>query len=723
MRTRISTNLIKEIKAAGYKREYWENFDYSIFKKVIARNKTDRTKTTYADIIIMADTETSKKMRDPKEEADYHNHVCAWSCSFRILGYNIATLWGKRPSDLPKMLEKVKANLTADEFYVYFHNLPYDWIFLRKFFFQVFGYPEKQLNVKSLYPIQIKFENGLILKDSLILAQKSLDKWGKDMQVEHAKAVGKWDYELIRNFNGWDPDEDELEYMECDVLCGVECIDDTLKALKKNISSIPLTATGIPRGECRNIGRKNRAHDWCVRVSPEKYEDQLINELTFHGGYTHENRFCKDITFPGTYKTVSLFPLCEDFSSSYPGVALTEQFPSERFWKLGKDVGPEYILNNWKSYAFIIRIQGTGAELRDPRFPMPVLSFSKCLKSVNPIEDNGRLLAVDYFEMYVTEMDFLLIYEQYKFRKLKITDVRCSKKAYLPRWYTDYIYERYKLKTTLKGVDPVNYQIEKGKLNACAFGMAAQKPVKEDIIEDYEHNEFRPRDDFSFEEEYAKWLKNRNSFLPYCVGIWITSYAQYNLFQLGKCVPSNEIWLYSDTDSVYATAFDEKKLQDYNEGVKEKLRKNGYGPLNWKGKDYFLGVAEFDGQYMQFKALHSKCYVKRPLIAFGDGFVMGDSLKITVAGVPKKGAKSLNNNIENFKSGFLFDGKTSGKLQHTHYFVDEIYIDENGNETGDSIDLSPCDYIVNDPNTIDFDELAREEILVHDYEYEAEENE
>ena len=52
--------------------------------------------------------------------------------------------------------------------------------------------------------------------------------------------------------------------------------------------------------------------------------------------------------------------------------------------------------------------------------------------------------------------------------------------------------------------------------------------------------------------------------------------------------------------------------------------------------------------------------------------------------------------IRNFKPGFTFDGEKSGKKLHTYKFVDDIYIDENGNETGDSVDLSPCDYILSE---------------------------
>ena len=76
-------------------------------------------------------------------------------------------------------------------------------------------------------------------------------------------------------------------------------------------------------------------------------------------------------------------------------------------------------------------------------------------------------------------------------------------------------------------------------------------------------------------------------------------------------------------------------------------------------------------------------------------------MKITVAGVPKKGAQSLKNNLNNFKDGFIFDGITSGKKQHSHLCVDEIYEDASGNETGDSIDLTPCDYLVKEMNDID----------------------
>ena len=49
-----------------------------------------------------------------------------------------------------------------------------------------------------------------------------------------------------------------------------------------------------------------------------------------------------------------------------------------------------------------------------------------------------------------------------------------------------------------------------------------------------------------------------------------------------------------------------------------------------------------------------------------------------------------------------FDGKTTGKLQHEYITVNDIYVDEKGNITGDSINLNPCDYILDSENTFDF---------------------
>ena len=233
------------IRYHHYKMLHWTKFNYNVLNNIMYRRRTGRGQNKkYNDCIIMADTETSKKLNSEE------NHIVAWTISIRAFDMNLVTLYGQKPSEFCECIEKIMKNMEGDETYIYFHNLSYDIVFLEKFLFKKFGYPINQLNTKPHYPILLKWENGLVIKDSLILAQRKLEKWAIDLDVEHKKAVGKWDYDKIRN----QCDEltsDELKYIENDTLAGVECIQKTLDALGKNISSIPYTATGIPREQVR----------------------------------------------------------------------------------------------------------------------------------------------------------------------------------------------------------------------------------------------------------------------------------------------------------------------------------------------------------------------------------------------------------------------------------------------------------------------------------------
>lgn len=676
--------------------QFWRDFDYSLFKYIDVKKRTN--KKTYNDIIIMGDTETSKKPTIPGVER-YDNHVVAWSIAFRAYNQDILTLWGQSPVDFCECVERVLAGLGGDETYFYFHNLPYDYIFLRKFLFEAFGLPESELNIKPLQPLTVRFANGLILKDSLMLSQKKLETWANDLDVETKKAVGSWDYERLRNQSDTLTPE-ELLYIEHDVKAGVECIDATMQALGKNISTIPYTVTGIPRGEVRSIGKKNRAYDLFLRQSPKDYQMQLIYEKAFHGGYVHNNRYFEGVTVYGAE--------CQDIASSYPFHACAFPYPMERFWKVTQNMTVDKILKNSDEYAQIFRVRFIGLDLIDLRYPMPLLSNYKCVQSYNTICDNGKILRGEVVEIWLTEIDLEVVVKIYKWLRADILECYASAKGYLPRWFTDYVYERFRQKTYLKKGSKVNYQIEKGKLNSVAYGMIAQKPCKPFIEENYETGEYYIKDDFDPEKEYEKHLNNHDNFICYHHALYVTAYAQRSLFELSECVDyaGGGVHLYSDTDSVYATKFDREKLKAYNEKRINLMSERGYDPVQFNGREYNLGVAEFDGKYSEFRGLHSKCYCVRDAET--------NELKITVAGVPKKGVASLNNDINNFKSFFVFPGSVSGKLQHKHCYVDKIYTDENGNITGDSIDLSPCDYIVGDANIPK--DIDIQEVEVIDYE-------
>ena len=724
-------------KHIPYQLTFYSEFDFDMLGNTIPYfKKAGRgNNATYNDVIIMMDTETSKQcvntFRYEEKEINgsivklkkYNpvpNHIVAWTISLRAFGRNIATLYGNTPDELTDCLVRLRDCLKGDEFYVYWHNMSYDWVFVRRHMYVKFGHPERQLNTKSHYPIFIKFANGLVFRDSLCLAQRKLEKWADDLNVEHKKAVGKWDYNKIRNQRGEWFNRNELEYIECDTLAGVECIDETMKALHKHIYSMPYTATGIPREECRKIGKKHGARDSFLKVVLD-YERYVQATRVYHGGYTHANRYVIERIITGV--------ICRDFSSSYPYVMLSEKYPSEAFREF-KDCSLHDIVSMSDSYAFMFKLILVGSKdkpvrLKDLSNPMPPLQFSKCTKILNPILDNGRVLQCDYAEIYLNEIDGKLILEHMSWDKHICTEVYYSHKDYLPRWFTDYVYTLYSDKCTLKSGDPVLYAIAKAKLNSL-YGMCVQKSLRDNLVEDYVTGDYNVENlvnpdtgqPYTEPELYQKYIDNNNSVLPYQWGVWVTSYAMYNLFTLAKCCVDSDgenHFCYSDTDSIYSTYWDEDKLNEYNTECLAKLQANGYKPVEFEGETFTPGVAEFDGAYSEFTTLGAKRYCCRYSDDPRNKEKNRGKLKITVAGVPKSGVSVLNDDINNFKSGLIFPGEVTGKLTHHYIIEDGIVTDDNGNERGDSVDLTPCDYLLSSIYVVDFDELFTDDIELQVY--------
>ena len=78
----------------------------------------------------------------------------------------------------------------------------------------------------------------------------------------------------------------------------------------------------------------------------------------------------------------------------------------------------------------------------------------------------------------------------------------------------------------------------------------------------------------------------------------------------------------------------------------------------------------------------------------------------------------LKDDLRNFHAGFIFDGITTGKLTHSYFYEDDITLDKNNNERGDSIDLSPCDYKLDSVRHVDWEKYFEEEIQMQVYDEE-----
>ena len=734
----------EQLRGVCYSLVHFRNFRYSLLHYIMYVKRSGRgNNDSYADCMIMADTETSKSRPDEisinskgnKVVNVFENYVVAFTISIRVYGRNLVTLYGNKPSEFIRALKKIRKHISADKIVIYFHNLVYDWTFIRQFMIQAFGRPTKMLATKPHYPIYIEFENGIMLKDSLILAQRGLEKWASDLGVEHQKSVGKWDYLKIRQQNE-DFTADEKEYIEHDTLAGVECLDATRLALKKKIYSMPYTATGIPREQLRKRGELHNAHDLFLKVVNKSWIIQAISELVYHGGFTHANRhyigvICENVT-------------AFDFTSSYPYSLLAFKYPMTEFkkWEEGA-LSVDQILEDSEKYAYMFKLILCNVTLKDDHIPMPALQYSKCIKTINALTDNGRILAANYVEIYINEIDLEVLNNQYKWTGAACTDIYFAQKDYLPRWFTDYVFECFTNKTMLKGGDPVAYNLAKAIVNSL-YGCCVQKPVKGDIIEyydqiidefgdehdsgeyavneidlpnlyiDYLKGEADEKDIKKAEEMYEKYMNKRSSILNYNWGVWCTSYAFRNLFELGSCAG---LWLYSDTDSCYGQDWDMLRVEEYNEKCKRLLKANNYGPVMRDGVEYWLGVVDRE-DHKEFKTMGAKRYCVVDHVLNKETGQYEDVLKITVAGVPKKkGAKCLTC-IDDFAEGFIFDGNITGKQTHTYFFTNGIKSDEKGNEYGDSINLSPCDYKLSSVHNFNWQDIYEEDVEIQIYDEE-----
>ena len=77
-----------------YKMLFWDKFDFDILSRNIMyyKKKGKFQSGTWNDIIIAADTETSKGHEVSSDPLP--NHVCAWTISFRAYHCNICTIYG-----------------------------------------------------------------------------------------------------------------------------------------------------------------------------------------------------------------------------------------------------------------------------------------------------------------------------------------------------------------------------------------------------------------------------------------------------------------------------------------------------------------------------------------------------------------------------------------------------------------------------------------------------
>lgn len=601
-----------------------KDYNYKEFAKYEVQhrkrgNQGTRNRKTYIDYICAFDIETTN---DPEIEQAY---MYIWQ--FQI---EDTTIYGRTWQEFYNFLNKIITYLDPNEYLVIFvHNLSYEFQFLSGIYdFE----PEEVFAVDSRKVLKCEMLEHFEFRCSYLQTNMSLAEFTAKMGVEHGKLSGEeFDYSKIR-YPWTELTPRELEYCFNDVIGLVEAMRVQIELEHDNFYTLPLTSTGYVRRDVKHAMKRGSKYREFKNQLPT-YEIYTMLREAFRGGNTHGNRFYTGEIIENVHSY--------DYASSYPNVQINMLFPMSPWLK--EDPGNvDRCLN--KIYkqrrACLMRVAFWDLELNDPRWGCPYIPKAKSRNARGIINDNGRVISAEYLEITLTDIDFKIIQNEYKYSYIEFIDFYHSRYGKLPQALKNVILDYFRTKTDLKGVDgqELYYMKSKNKLNSI-YGMSVQSPVRQEI--DYMNGEFIQRS-----EDEARLLTkaNRKAFMQYAWGVWTTAHARSELEEALKHV---EPWqfVYCDTDSIKYVG--ECDWEPFNRTRRARSEKNGAAADDRSGERHYLGVLEHDAEYDRFITLGAKKY------AFEEAGKIG----ITVAGVGKKaGAEELKEagGLEAFKEGLTF---------------------------------------------------------------------
>lgn len=573
---------------------------------------------------------------------------------------------------------------------IYVHNLSYEFQYIFKFFkwLDVFAICER----KPIYAVTL---DGIEFRCSYILSGYNLDTLAKNLENKTVKKmVGNLDYNLIRHSDTPLTDK-ELEYCFNDVLIVTEYVNEQIKEYG-TIANIPYTQTGVVRRYVKKNCFENKQYKYFIKeLTLTELEFEKLR-LCYSGGFTHSNA----IHTNEVIENVSSY----DFTSSYPYVMLSEKYPMSK----GKQIKItdkkqfEELLVNY-CCLFTIHIEN----VKPKTYNENILQLSKAYNIKNQKINNGRIISCDSCDIVVNEIDYKNLCLFYTFEHLRVSNFFIYQKDYLPREIIESVLTLYKNKTELKGVPgkEKEYLHSKEMINSI-YGMCVTNTMKEDII--FNGLEWSVDLNYNLNEKLDNYNNDRNRFLFYAWGVWITSYARNNLFN-GILSVGND-YIYSDTDSIKLMNRENhlNYFENYNKQVETKLKNmckhynidfNLCKPKTIKGIEKLIGVWDYEGTYDRFKTLGAKRYMTEK----------NGNYEITIAGLSKKSvnymiekSKELNIDIFDFFKDYMYIPKDkTGKNTHTYIDIEKRVnvIDYMGNVKNvickSGVHLTPSDFTLN----------------------------
>lgn len=589
-----------------------------------------------------------------KKRPKYKDCVCAfdietttdgdlnWMYVWQFQFDDMVTVVGRTWDEFRDLLQWLQDHSNGSRWMVFVHNLSYEFQYLQG----IYPFTNEEVFATDTRKVaKCEMFDCIEFRCSLFLSNMSLDNFTRTMRVEHWKQSGEeFNYSKIR-YPWTRLSKNEIKYATYDVIGLVEAVKALMKANNDDLNTIPLTNTGYPRRDIKDLMRMFSRYK-LQQMQPDYPLFCLLREA-YRGGNTHASRFWSG-TIIDSAKVGRI--LSYDRSSSYPDVLINRPYPMGA-WTMEEAPDPERLYQLLKkNKAVIFRAGFTNVRLHDQRWPVPYLSKDKCRRIQDGYFDNGRILSAEYLETSLTDIDFRILLNEYDYDDMAIDVLYWTEYQELPMQFKAMVNRYYHTKTRLKGVEgqEVLYNVSKAKLNAL-YGMTAQVPVKQDVI--YNNGEWSLGEEA--EEDLLK-KHNKNAWSSYAWGCWCTAWARYEL-ELGilKAEEFPGSFIYADTDSIKYI----DKGQDWssmNEEYRTRSEKRDASAVDPQGVRHWMGVYEEDAEYRRFITLGSKRY------AYED---MDGKLHITVSGVSKKkGAEELQK-LENFRDGFIWfhGGKTESK--------------------------------------------------------------
>ena len=528
-------------------------------------------------------------------------------------------------------LNKTYTLCSSNRLVVYVHFLAYEFQFIHNFL-QI-----KEMFAKDKRKPLYFYANGIEWRCSYFLSNMSLAKFCENSELcTYYKKDGEaFDYSKIRTPKT-ELSELEYEYCYCDVRGLVQCIRSLLK--DDTIVSIPLTNTGYVRRYFRNEmakNPKNRYNFLEMQLTPEQY---ILCKKIFRGGNTHASRFYADMILK---KVAS-----KDEQSSYPACMMLDYFPVTKFMPCSlknAEAFKKYI----EKYCVIMTVDFFNIELRNDE-PIPYIDIAHCEKHSKIINDNGRVLKADFIRISITEIDFNIIKKQYDFSEFSVKVSYFAKRGKLPKELRQALMYWYSKKTELKGIEGSEYEYMKSKNRVnSSFGMMVSNIVHDEFIFDGLEWDCIEADT---EKGLEDFYKNRNNFLSYQQGIYVTAHARRRL-QVGIDILKDDL-IYTDTDSLkylnpekYELIFEEINKQIIIECESSDIP--AYAVKD--GRKYYLGIFDNEPTYTEFKTLGAKKYCGSHFNKHGK-----EVFEVTVAGMHKQKGSIAVGSCENFLIGSTY---------------------------------------------------------------------